>query len=97
MSNLSIAAGSVKGLRPEDQNKLTDLVSVLNYHQAKNGEKSKYYEGHVPLSDVNLGIALPKELMGLEIGCEWGAKCVDVLASRSMFDGFVGKIGRAHV
>lgn len=45
MSNLSIAAGSVKGLRPEDQNKLTDLVSVLNYHQAKNEEKSKYYEG----------------------------------------------------
>lgn len=93
MSNLSIAAGSVKGLRPEDQNKLTDLVSVLNDHQAKNGEKSKYYEGHVPLSDVNLGIALPKELMGLEIGCEWGAKCVDVLASRSMFDGFVGTDG----
>ena len=76
MSNLSIAAGSVKGLRPEDQNKLADLVNVLNYHQEKNGEKSKYYEGHVPLSDVNLGIALPKELMGLEIGCEWGAKCV---------------------
>ena len=93
MSNLSIVAGSVKGLSPEDQYKLTELIYVLNYHQAKNEVKSRYYEGHVPLSEVNLGIALPKQLMNLEIGCEWGAKCVDVLASRSMFDGFVGVDG----
>ena len=29
-------------------------------------------------------------MRGLEIGCSWGAKTVDVLAARSMFDGFVG-------
>lgn len=27
----------------------------------------------------------------LEVGCNWGQKTVDVLAARSMFDGFVGK------
>ena len=32
-------------------------------------------------------------MRGLEIGCEWGAKTVDVLAARSMFDGFVGVNG----
>lgn len=29
----------------------------------------------------------------LSVGCEWGAKTVDVLASRSMFDGFVSENG----
>ena len=40
-----------------------------------------------------MGIALPKGMQGLEIGCSWGAKTVDVLAARSMFDGFVGTNG----
>lgn len=45
------------------------------------------------MNEVNLGIALPEGFSGLEIGCEWGAKTVDVLAARSMFDGFVGVNG----
>lgn len=81
------------GLTAEAGEKLQELVSVFEYHRAKNDKKNKYYEGHVQLADVNLGIALPKTLRGFEIGCEWGAKCVDVLASRSMFDGFVGAGG----
>ena len=32
-------------------------------------------------------------MRGLEIGCAWGAKTVDVLAARSMFDGFVSANG----
>ena len=63
---------------------------MFNYHQAHNATKEKYYEGHVTLQDVNLGIALPQGLKGLEVGCSWGQKAVDVLAARSMFDGFVG-------
>ena len=47
----------------------------------------------VTLGEVNLGIALPDGMQGLEIGCAWGAKTVDVLAGRSMFDGFVGVNG----
>lgn len=83
----------VKGLPEEEQHMLEELANIFNYHQAKNAQKAKYYEGNVPLSEVNLGIALPDELQKLEIGCAWGAKAVDVLAARSMFDGFVGTNG----
>lgn len=72
---------------------LKELTEVFNNHYLKNRTKIKYYEGHITLNDVNLGIALPDGLQKLEIGCEWGSKCVDVLASRSMFDGFVGQNG----
>ena len=73
--------------------RLQDLIDIYNYHSANNAEKDKYYEGNIPLSSVNLGIALPDGLKKLEIGCAWGAKAVDVLAARSMFDGFVGSDG----
>lgn len=69
------------------------LLEQFNYHHFKNCEKNKYYEGKISLASVNLGIALPDGLMKLEIGCAWGAKTVDVLAARSMFDGFVGVNG----
>ena len=85
--------GSVIGLPPAETALLAELVDIFNKHQAANRKKDKYYEGHVTLNDVNLGIALPEGLSGLEIGCAWGAKCVDVLAGRSMFDGFVGVNG----
>ena len=42
---------------------------------------------------MNLGLALPQGLRGLEVGCNWGQKAVDALASRSMFDGFVSNGG----
>ena len=87
---LKIMPSEVEGLTAKEQEKLKELVKVYNYHRNKNIEKNKYYEGHITLSDVNLGIALPEGMSGLEIGCEWGAKTVDVLAARSMFDGFVG-------
>jgi len=80
-----------RGLGIEEQQMLIELVDILEYHRAKNAKKDRYYEGNIPLREVNLGIALPEEMAGLEIGCAWGAKTVDVLASRSMFDGFVGK------
>ncbi len=85
--------GLIEGLTQEEQTNLLYLAEVFNYHQPKNATKNKYYEGHVTLHDVNLGIALPKGLQGLEVGCNWGQKAVDVLASRSMFDGFVNEHG----
>lgn len=83
----------VDGLPEEAESQLRSLVDVYNSHLTKNVKKNKYYEGHIALREVNLGIALPEGIAGLEIGCEWGAKTVDVLASRSMFDGFVGANG----
>lgn len=87
--NITINAGGVRNLPEREQRQLTELVAVFNYHESANRLKERYYEGHVTVGEVNLGIALPKTLQGFEIGCSWGAKTVDVLASRSMFDGFV--------
>ena len=83
----------IAGLDEREIADLTKLIDNFNYHSSKNVEKQKYYEGKVSLNEVNLGIALPDGLKKLEIGCAWGAKTVDVLAARSMFDGFVGVNG----
>lgn len=88
-----LAIANVANLPEEEQDMLLELQNVYNYHQGKNAKKDKYYEGKIPLNDVNIGIALPDGIKKLEIGCAWGAKTVDVLASRSMFDGFVGMNG----
>ena len=90
---LGIDPGSVAGLPYEEKMILTDLLDVYERHRSANKTKNQYYEGKIPLREVNLGIALPKGMEGLEIGCSWGAKCVDVLAARSMFDGFVNATG----
>ena len=85
--------GYIPGLTETEQRQLNDLAAELNFHQARNAKKERYYEGHVTLRDVNIGIALPKTLDTFEVGCNWGQKAVDVLAARSMFDGFVGTGG----
>ena len=88
-----ITAANVNGLPQSEYKRLNKLAQVLLAHQIKNEEKNTYYEGKISLNRVNLGIALPEGMSRLEIGCAWGAKCVDVLAARSMFDGFVGANG----
>lgn len=85
--------GRVDGLTPEELAQLQELANIYNTHQGSNVIKDKYYEGHITLQDVSLGIALPKGLSKLEVGCSWGQKAVDALAARSMFDGFVGSGG----
>lgn len=90
---LNIDAYSVIGMPIEDQSLFDKLLNVFNNNASGNATKNKYYEGKIPLSEVNLCIALPQGMGGLEIGCAWGAKTVDVLAARSMFDGFVGVNG----
>lgn len=87
--------GWVDGLIEQEQLWLNDLADIFNYHQSRNTTKDKYYEGHITLRNVNIGIALPNGLNNLTVGCNWGQKAVDVLAARSMFDGFVGKSGNA--
>ena len=92
---LKISISQIKGFPAEEMAKFQSLVTTYNTHSYKNDEKNKYYEGKISLNDVNLGIALPDGLRRLEIGCAWGAKTVDVLAGRSMFDGFVGVNGES--
>lgn len=88
-----ITPTNVSGLPAPEYNRLLKLVEVFLSHQSGNEKKNRYYEGKISLNSVNLGIALPEGMRGLEIGCAWGAKTVDVLAGRSMFDGFVGENG----
>lgn len=90
---LGVTVDNVIGLDDYTRKKLRKLLEVYEKHQIKNAEKDRYYEGKIRLADVNLGIALPDGFARLEIGCSWGAKTVDVLAARSMFDGFVGSSG----
>lgn len=90
---LGIVPAQIAGFPIEDANRLQKLLEVYDANIAKNKTKDRYYEGNISLNSVNLGIALPNSLGKLEIGCAWGAKTVDVLASRSIFDGFVGANG----
>lgn len=85
--------GRVDGLDEDERIHLARLIKLYNDFLDGNMTKDRYYEGRIPLQEVNLGLALPEGVAGLEIGCSWGAKCVDVLAGRSMFDGFVGMNG----
>ena len=89
----NIVPQQVLGFRIDEIPNFQQLLNVFNQHISKNAQKNKYYEGAISLNSVNLGIALPEGLRRLEIGCAWGAKTVDVLAARSMFDGFVGLNG----
>ena len=57
------------GLGVEEERMLKELVEVFEAHKPKNYKKEKYYEGNIPLSEVNLGIALPSGMANLEIGC----------------------------
>lgn len=95
MINLNLNANQIIDFPDSEAGRLNSLVAEFQRHQADNYEKSRYYEGNIPLSEVNLGIALPENMGKLEIGCAWGAKTVDVLAARSMFDGFVGANGES--
>ena len=90
---INVIPENIRGLTAAEVAAIADLVKIFEAHNAKNKEKDKYYEGKISLSSVNLGIALPEGFNKLKIGCAWGAKAVDVLAARSMFDGFVGVNG----
>ena len=83
----------ISGLGKKETEMLAELFDIYQNHLSANIKKNKYYEGSISLSDVNLGIALPNGLKNFGIGCSWGSKTVDVLAIRSMFDGFVDENG----
>ena len=89
----SISPAQIVGFSVTEYDRFQKLIDEFTYRISRNAEKNRYYEGKISLGSVNLGIALPEGMRGLEIGCSWGAKTVDVLAARSMFDGFVGLNG----
>ncbi len=90
---LNLDPSNIIGFPIKEIARFQELLDIFNYHASNNATKDEYYEGNISLSQVNLGIALPRGLSRLEVGCAWGSKAVDVLAARSMFDGFVGSNG----
>ena len=92
---LSINPASIIGFDLNEVDNFQMLLDTYNSHISAKTKKDKYYEGKISVNDVNLGIALPEGLRKLEIGCAWGAKTVDVLAARSMFDGYVDENGES--
>lgn len=93
---LIIEPTAVNGFDLREADRFRKLLTVWQSKQSKNAEKERYYNGKVSLGEVNLGVALPSGMAGLEIGCAWGTKTVDVLAARSMFDGFVDLDGESN-
>ena len=93
---LIIEPTAVNGFDLREADRFGKLLTVWQSKQSKNAEKERYYNGKVSLGEVNLGVALPTGMAGLEIGCAWGTKTVDVLAARSMFDGFVDLDGESN-
>jgi hypothetical protein len=89
----NIVPDQILGFRIDEIPYFKKLLDIYTQHLFRNNQKNKYYEGNISVNSVNLGIALPEGLRNLEIGCAWGAKTVDVLAARSMFDGYVGLNG----
>lgn len=79
---------NAEGLEQEDADTLQALVDVYRENEGKNSERKAYYEDKVPVKD--LGKQVPESFakkINTSIG--WAAKGVDLLAARSVFDGFV--------
>ena len=93
MIQFNIQPNTIRGFDTREVDNFQKCINIYTAHIGKNLTKQEYYEGRIALDKVNLGIALPEGLSKLQIGCAWGAKTVDVLAARSMFDGFVGANG----
>ena len=82
-----VSAPQVYGLTEYERDAFQRLFQVWAEKLARNQLRKKYYRAHNGLKD--LGIAIPPQLRSLETALGWPAKAVDMLATRSRFDGFV--------
>lgn len=63
-----------------------ELLTVWQMKLPGNIENEEYYEQRNPLKD--LGIAIPPSCKDVQTNVGWATKAVDMLAERSVFDGF---------
>ena len=75
------------GLSDYEAAEFNALVQVWQATTPNNSERMLYYLGKNPLKD--LGVSIPPKLRQTRTVVGWPAKAVDMLAARSMFDGFV--------
>jgi len=83
------------GLPARERAIAAELVEIHEAHLSANALKGRYYDQRITAGECNLGIALPTDLMGLEMACCWPEKAVTALADRSRFDGFVSASGES--
>lgn len=77
----------VAGLTEYEQDAMNRLFKVWSSKLTRNKLRMKYYRKKNALKD--LGISIPPQLKTLETVLGWAAKSVDMLAARTIFDGFV--------
>lgn len=77
---------AARGLSGDDRFLVHDLAQAWQEHYEGNMRRHAYYEMHNAL--IDLGISIPPSLKNLNAACGWGAKVVDVMAERSVFDGY---------
>lgn len=65
------------------------LLAEWQRHLSSNIRNEAYYKGKV--KPVSTDSSMPDDLRNLGIVSGWGGKCVDVLASRSVLEGFDGE------
>lgn len=76
------------GLSQEDSDRLYRLLQIWEAKLPRNRLRRMYYEQKI--LPKNIGIAISDEMVKkLNPSCGWAAKAVDMLADRSVFDGYV--------
>ena len=78
---------TIDGLTHDEQAEYQRLAQVWQATAPRNSLRMSYYLGHNRLKDLD--ISIPPSLKHTETVVGWPAKAVDMLAARSMFDGFV--------
>lgn len=82
----------VQGLTEDEENYMRRCFRQLIKTRPDNYKRSQYYNGHITLRD--LGYAMPNMIKHRAAACVgWCGKAVDMLADRSVFDGFTFEDG----
>ena len=76
-------------LTGEEVDVFNKLLAEWQRHLGSNIRNEAYYKGKV--KPVTTDSSMPNDLTSLSIVAGWGGKCVDVLANRSVLEGFDGE------
>lgn len=86
---------NARGLGSQEREQLSRLITLWQSKLPNNRLRNDFYHMHVNVE--NIGISISPELVSiLNASCGWPAKSVDMLAQRSVPDGFKLESGR-HV
>ncbi|MDR0514629.1 MAG: phage portal protein [Coriobacteriaceae bacterium] len=88
----ALKAASVPGLTDDEAEALSSLAETLERKAARNTLRKGYYEGKNAIKDLRISIPPPLATVDTVVG--WPAKAVDMLAARSIFNGFTFKSGQ---